>query len=464
MSTATTIQAQAPPSQGELRYVDLDSIILSTTNPRKQFDGPEFDELVASIRLHGVLQPVLLRRQNAVFIHGADDPAADAYELVAGERRCRAAVQCGILALPAYVLELSDAEAMELQIVENLQRKDVTALEEAAGFLALVERMEHDSNADGKTRPDFIASIAEKVGKSERYVYARIKLCSLAPEVKDAIASGRIPVSHGDELVRLPVAEQAEVLKKVCLQPTYDGTGAVEAISIRELKEELGYLEKDKKRKAEQAQARAKEKEERKKSPTPAAKQKKGPEPLSWEENNRRRKQAEEAERPLRELVVGKIVDQVKEFGAREIRYLVEHVDRLAWHSVAERLCKRFQWKPASEKTVSAEMAKLSPTSKAYAQAVMLAAMAPHLRPQLYSPHNLRTERAELVADAKLFGVADVQKLIDAADAALKAEKVKKLSKGEAKGTAAAKFSSKKAAAAPTKLTAKKSAKKAGRK
>ena len=268
MSTATTTQIQAPP--GDLLHVSLDSIVLSTTNPRKQFDGPKFDELVESVRQHGVLQPVLLRPRDLDCMTGEPLPGeshvGDAYELVVGERRFRAAVKTGKSEIPAFVRDLSDAEAMELQIVENLQRQDVSALEEAAGYLALVERLEADGNAEGKTRPNLVAEIAGKVGKSERYVYARMKLSELAPEVKDAIASGRIPVSHGDELVRLPRAEQAEAMNACSLASGYDDEGnwksKARVNSVRELKLALEHREQQKKRKAEDEAARKKQKTE----------------------------------------------------------------------------------------------------------------------------------------------------------------------------------------------------------
>jgi hypothetical protein len=133
MSTAVTSQPQAPPAtanlQNSLIYIPLSRIAPSKTNPRKTFDGPAMDELVSSIRANGVLQPVLVRQ--------LPNPAKGAdgvYELVAGERRFRAAKAVLLPSIPAMVRELTDQQVLEMQIIENLQREDVTALEEAEGL------------------------------------------------------------------------------------------------------------------------------------------------------------------------------------------------------------------------------------------------------------------------------------------------------------------------------------------
>jgi ParB family transcriptional regulator, chromosome partitioning protein len=215
-----------PARTGDL--IPLCDIRPSSTNPRKNFSGPEFDELVASVKEHGILQPVLLR------------PRAQGYELVAGERRYRAAQKAGLKDIPAVFRDLTDEQAIELQIVENLQRQDVTALEEAQGYIALLEA--RSKSATKVSRQEQIEEIAKKVGKSVRYVYARMKLAGLAPEVKEAVSAGRIEVSHADELARLPLANQKKALTH-CFGYGEDakgnwGPGNV-TLPVRKLKAEL---------------------------------------------------------------------------------------------------------------------------------------------------------------------------------------------------------------------------------
>ena len=204
---------------------DVAGIVPSKTNPRKKFDGPEFDELVASIARHGVLQPLIVRpvkRDNR-----------EKLEIVAGERRWRAAQAAGLKRIPVISRLLTDESAQEIQIIENLQRQDVTALEESAGYVQLVEAR---VKAEPKTpRQELVASIAKQIGKSPRYVYARMKLSALVPEVKQAIAEGRLPVSHGDELVRLAPDKQQKALKSLCFERWGENAGK-QAVSHRALK------------------------------------------------------------------------------------------------------------------------------------------------------------------------------------------------------------------------------------
>lgn len=221
MSIASTQQPLAPPENltSSLQIIPISQIVPSKTNHRKTFSGPDFDELVESVRTHGVLQPVLVRphqltdqdvadwdAQWHTIAQGDMQPSTPGYELVAGERRYRAALAAGLIALPCTVRELSDVEAQELQLVENLQRKDVTALEEAEGFAQLLEQM---AQAQPEARrQDLVQTLAEKIGKSVRYVWARLKLNVLIPEIKDAIEKGVLTASHGDLLA--PFSEKIQ--------------------------------------------------------------------------------------------------------------------------------------------------------------------------------------------------------------------------------------------------------------
>jgi ParB/RepB/Spo0J family partition protein len=223
MSTSTKQQSlESLSTQGSsLQIVSLAKIVPSKTNPRKSFEGPEFDELVDSVRAHGVLQPVLLRP-----IFDGDERDLAHFELVAGERRYRASLAAEKTSIPAMVQLLDDEQAMEIQIVENLQRKDVTAIEEAEGFQRLLKGLEASQEQlpiiGRATRTELVQTIASRIGKSVRYVWARMKLVSLAPEVKQALEAGKIEASHADLLVSFPPEKQKEIFFDAFTEPVYD--------------------------------------------------------------------------------------------------------------------------------------------------------------------------------------------------------------------------------------------------
>jgi ParB family chromosome partitioning protein len=147
----------ATAAQPEYVTLPLERIRESTKNPRQRFN--DLEELAASIRTHGLLQPILVR------------PMRKDFELVVGARRLRAARLAGLTSVPVQVKPLDDRSAREVQIIENLQRQDVHPLEEADGYKALL---------DG-TPSCTIDEIAAKVGKSKAYVYQRLSLTRLAP-------------------------------------------------------------------------------------------------------------------------------------------------------------------------------------------------------------------------------------------------------------------------------------------
>ncbi|MCU1285895.1 MAG: parB-like partition protein [Acidobacteriales bacterium] len=250
MATATTSQPQAPPVPASpvlhhsFQDIPLALIHPSPTNPRKYFDEAAMEDLAASIRQNGILQPLLLRPRVAskadveVFehrLHRIDEKLTlgqDYFEVVAGERRFRAAHLAGLESVPAMTRELTDQQVLEMQLVENLQREDVTALEEGVGYTQLLSSM---VKAQPKTaKQKHVQTIANTIGKSPRYVYARMKLDeSLIPAAKAALASGKIMASHADELVRLEADDQLHVLD----QEMFDHND--EAISVRALKAQI---------------------------------------------------------------------------------------------------------------------------------------------------------------------------------------------------------------------------------
>lgn len=195
----TTTQPLPTPGAGpQMMMVEVALIEESPTNPRKHFDQAKLAELADSIRATGVHQPILLRplpghRVPDTWGHRRQGAPLPAYELVAGARRLRACKMANVAEVPAMIRELTDEQALEIQVIENLQREDVTALEEAEGYEAL---MQH-----GHATAD---QVAAKIGKSRSYVYARLKLLDLCQQAREALREGKIDISRGLLIARIP--------------------------------------------------------------------------------------------------------------------------------------------------------------------------------------------------------------------------------------------------------------------
>jgi ParB family chromosome partitioning protein len=160
-------------------------------NPRKQFTETELDELSASIRERGIIQPILVRT-----IRGT----SDAYEIIAGERRWRAAQRAGVHDVPVMLLEVGDREALELAIIENVQRTDLNALEEGMGYQALMDEFGHGQD-----------ELAKIVGKSRSHVANTLRLLKLPESVKAYIQAGKLTGGHARMLIgQTNAAELAE--------------------------------------------------------------------------------------------------------------------------------------------------------------------------------------------------------------------------------------------------------------
>jgi ParB/RepB/Spo0J family partition protein len=193
-------------------------ILRSPTNPRKRFPEAEHLELTASIAKHDVLQPVLVRPWPG---RAAGE---EAYELVAGERRHRAAEAAGKADIPALVRDLSDDEVLHIQIIENLQRKDVHPLEEADGFKLLQDR--------GHT----IEQISEEVSQSRTYVTQRLKLASLIEPCRQLFFDGKLTSSTALLIARLPAELQQKAADEITDE---DRFGWGEPMSVREASEHI---------------------------------------------------------------------------------------------------------------------------------------------------------------------------------------------------------------------------------
>src|SRR5581483_9978872 len=167
------------------QFLAVDTIHKSTTNPRQTFEQNKLEELAESIRQHGLIQPITVR------------PNANGFEIVAGARRFRAAQLTELFSLPARIVELDDAAAMEWQLVENSQRVDVHPYEEAQGFQRLLDLPGYD-----------VAALVAKSGKSAAHIYARLSLLQLIPTVAEAFVQERITTSHANLIARLPQEHQ----------------------------------------------------------------------------------------------------------------------------------------------------------------------------------------------------------------------------------------------------------------
>ena len=179
--------ALIPATAGGIDEIDVDLIVPNPHQPRTSFDEQALDELVGSMKEHGVLQPLLVSTSNTEGV----------YQLIAGERRLRAAKLAGLSRVPVIVKEAATRELLELALVENLQREDLNALEEAGAYQRLAGEF-------GITQDE----IAHRVGRSRTAVANTMRLLALSDEIKQSLASGAITEGHGRAL--LAIEDEAE--------------------------------------------------------------------------------------------------------------------------------------------------------------------------------------------------------------------------------------------------------------
>ena len=176
-------QAALPP-EGEQRLVPIAELKAGRFNPRKDFRDDELTELAESIRSKGLVQPIIVR------------PIAGGYEIVAGERRWRAAQKAGLHTVPVIARDLTDKEVLELAIIENVQRADLNAIEEATGYRDLVERFAYSQE-----------QLSEIIGKSRSHVANTLRLLKLPQAVQAMVQEGRLTAGHARALVGRDDAE-----------------------------------------------------------------------------------------------------------------------------------------------------------------------------------------------------------------------------------------------------------------
>ncbi len=199
--------------------VGIDRIIPSAFQPRRTFDEAKMEELASSIRNQGIIQPLVVR------------PKGTEFELIAGERRWRAAMKAGLSHVPVVIREASDHETLQLALVENLQREDLNPIEEANGYRRLQEEFQWSQE-----------EMAEKVGKSRPAIANSIRLLALPTEVQQEVTSGNLPVGQARALLGL----QAEpLIISACRQVIAKG------LSTRETEKLVRYLRLGRRRRRE---------------------------------------------------------------------------------------------------------------------------------------------------------------------------------------------------------------------
>jgi ParB family transcriptional regulator, chromosome partitioning protein len=181
-------ETRAPERARAQRRVPIEFLKPNPRNPRRSFSEEELDGLAASIKERGIIQPVVVRALEA---------SSDHYEIIAGERRWRAAQRAGLHEIPIVPLEATDSQALELAIIENVQRSDLNPLEEGAGYQMLASEYEHSHD-----------QIAKLVGKSRAHVTNTIRLLKLPEPVKAYIREGKISAGAARSLIGSPDPER----------------------------------------------------------------------------------------------------------------------------------------------------------------------------------------------------------------------------------------------------------------
>lgn len=177
---AETTTEQVPGRTNGLRELPIELVQSNTLNPRKMFNEEDLDDLVRSVAEKGILQPVVVRP--------VDD--GQHYQIVAGERRWRAAQKAGLHHIPALVRELSDKEVLEIALIENVQRADLNPVEEAHGYQQLIDQFDYTQQ-----------QLAESIGKSRSHIANTLRLTALPASVLEALQTGKLTAGHARALI-----------------------------------------------------------------------------------------------------------------------------------------------------------------------------------------------------------------------------------------------------------------------
>lgn len=192
--------------KNNILQIKLDEIIANPFQPRKEFDPEKLEQLATSIKQHGVLEPIIVRR--------VQDRS---YQIVVGERRWRASLLAGLTTIPAMISDFDDKQMTEVALIENLQREDLNAIEEAEGYQLLIEEFEMTQE-----------EVAESVGKKRSSVTNTLRLLNLDPEVRQLVAQGKLSRGHAKVLLGVEKIRERQ------------------ALAIRIIKEELSVRQLEK--------------------------------------------------------------------------------------------------------------------------------------------------------------------------------------------------------------------------
>ena len=176
----------------DINFIEIDEIAPNESQPRKTFNKEKLEELARSIKTHGVIQPIVVRKQGS---H---------YEVVAGERRWRAARIAGLSEVPCIVRELTDEQNMLVAIIENVQREDLNPIEEARGIRAMIEDYELTQD-----------EVAKAVSKSRPYITNTLRMLKLPDAVLDMVSAGKLSAGHARAILSAKEEEQTEIAKRV---------------------------------------------------------------------------------------------------------------------------------------------------------------------------------------------------------------------------------------------------------
>ena len=194
MADVTTDIADGPELAAQRRadlQVPIENLVANPNQPRRRFTQSDLDELTASVREKGIIQPLIVRPLSG-----------GRYEIVAGERRWRAAQQAQLHEVPVLVRDLDDVEVLEVAIIENIQRADLNAIEEAAGYRQLMESFGHTQE-----------KLAEALGKSRSHIANLLRLLSLPDDVQEMLRTGQLSAGHARALV--PTENASELAMKI---------------------------------------------------------------------------------------------------------------------------------------------------------------------------------------------------------------------------------------------------------
>jgi ParB family chromosome partitioning protein len=183
-----TKRAATPQSARSQRRAPVEFLRPNPRNPRRDFAEADLDDLAASLREKGIIQPIVVRP-----VRGS----ADKFEIIAGERRWRAAQRAGLHDVPIVAVDVTEDEALQLAIIENVQRTDLNAIEEASGYQALINDFKHSHD-----------EIAKTVGKSRVHITNTLRLLKLPEKVQSLVRSGKVSAGHARVLIGRPDAEE----------------------------------------------------------------------------------------------------------------------------------------------------------------------------------------------------------------------------------------------------------------